>query len=170
MKTRMALLGFVSVLFLAVGSISGYFLLRDTVGRQQAWAARVIRIGDQAPDFSIKDEAGRQVSLSDYRGKLVFLHFWATWCQPCAQEMPLIDSMKKTFKDRKFRVLTVSLDTECNTVKDFEQKYNIGLPLFLDPGRQVSRLYGVYGLPATFLIDGKGVVVRDPIQELQDRA
>src|SRR5262245_22069676 len=103
MRTRIVLLGFVSVFFLTAGSISGYFLLRDAVRRQQPAAPRVIRIGDQSPDFSIRDQTGRRVSLSDYRGKAVFLHFWATWCQPCAEELPLIDAMKKAFKDRSFR-------------------------------------------------------------------
>src|SRR5262245_2920409 len=160
MKEKLVLQAIVSVLFLTVGSVSGYFLVRDAVRRQSADAPRIIRIGDPAPDFFIKDEAGQRISLNDYRGKLVFLHFWATWCQPCAEEAPVIDALRKNLQHRNFQVVMISLDTGWSVVKEFTQQHNVGFPVYLDPGRQVADLYGVYALPVTFLIDRNGVIVK----------
>ena len=160
MKEKMVLQAIVAVLFLTVGSVSGYFLVRDAVRRQSADAARIIRIGDPAPDFSTKDDAGRRISLSDHRGKSVFLHFWATWCQPCAEEAPVIDALRKTLPERNFQFVMISLDTQWSAVKEFKQQHNVGFPVYLDPGRKVADLYSVYALPVTFLIDGNGVIVK----------
>ena len=142
--------------FLIVGSISGYFVYREAtrVGRPG-----IVNVGEQAPEFTIKDESGHEVKLSDYRGKLVFLYFWATWCVPCVDEMPEMELMHKILKNRKFQMLAVSIDIKWDTVKDFYKKYNLTIPVLLDPGQQVARdLYKATGWPETFLIDSNGFV------------
>ena len=97
------------IFFLIVGSIAGYFVYKEVTRVGQPG---VINIGQQAPGFSIKDANGHEVKLTDYRGKLVFLNFWATWCAPCVDEMPEMESMYRAFKDRKFQMLAISIDTE----------------------------------------------------------
>jgi len=143
--------------FLIVGSIAGYFVYREVTRVGQPG---VINIGQQAPDFAIKGEDGREIKLSNYRGKVVFLNFWATWCLPCVEEMPEMETMKNTFKDRKFQMLAVSVDTNWDVVKTFYKEHHLTIPAFLDPGHQVSNLYKVFKFPETFLIDGNGHVIR----------
>ncbi len=143
--------------FLIVGSIAGYFVYSEATRVGQPG---VINIGEVAPDFTIGDENGKEVKLSDYRGKLVFLNFWATWCEPCIEEMPDMEVLYKTFKGKNFQMLAVSLDLDWDTVKDFYRKHNLTLPSFSDPGRQVASKYKVYKYPETFLIDEKGFVIK----------
>jgi peroxiredoxin len=145
------------IFFLVVGSIAGYFVYQEVT---RVGSPGVINIGQQAPDFTIKGEDGREIRLSDYRGKLVFLNFWATWCVPCVEEMPAMEVLKNSFKDRKFQMLAVSVDTNWDVVKKFYKEHNLTIPAFLDPGHQLSNLYRVFKYPETFLIDGNGYVVK----------
>src|SRR5205814_9121989 len=94
----------------------------------------IIRIGQVAPDFTAKDATGKSVKLSDYRGKLIFLNFWASWCQPCEREMPDLEIMNRAFKGRKFQMLTVSLDANPDDAVKFYKDHKLTLPWFLDPG------------------------------------
>jgi peroxiredoxin len=147
--------------FLIVGSIAGYFVYREVT---RVGKPGVLNIGQLAPDFTLKDESGRPVKLSDYRGKLVFLNFWATWCGPCVDEMPAMEVMNKILKDRKFQMLTVSIDIKWEPVREFYKKYNLTLPVVLVPGQQVARdLYKATGWPETFLIDANGHLIKHVI-------
>ena len=143
--------------FLIVGSIAGYFVYREVT---RVGEPGVLNIGQQAPDFAIKGDDGREIKLSDYRGKLVFLNFWATWCLPCVEEMPEMETMKNTFKDRKFQMLAISVDTNWEAVKQFYQEHKLTIPAYLDPGRQLSARYKVFKYPETFLIDGNGYILK----------
>ena len=145
------------IFFLIVGSIAGYFVYKEAT---RAGSPGVVNIGQQAPDFSIKDQSGHEIKLSDYRGKLVFLNFWATWCAPCIEEMPAMETLNQTFKDRKFQMLAISVDNDWKAVNQFYKEYNLTLPAVLDPGRQVSNLFKVYKFPETFLIDANGYVIK----------
>jgi len=145
------------IFFLVVGSLASYFVYKEATRKGEPG---VINIGQQAPVFSIKDQQGRLVKLSDYRGKVVFLNFWATWCQPCVQEMPEMETLYHAFKDRKFQMLAVSVDNDWSEVNDFYKERNLTLPAFLDPGHQVANLYKVPRFPETFLIDANGYVVK----------
>jgi peroxiredoxin len=145
------------IFFLVVGSLASWFVYREVT---RVGTPGVINIGQQAPDFTVKGEDGREIKLSDYRGKLVFLNFWATWCGPCIEEMPAMEKLKNTFKDRKFQMLAISVDTNWDVIKKFYAEHNLTIPAGLDPGHQVSGLYKVFKFPETFLIDGNGYVVR----------
>lgn len=146
------------VFFLLVGSVAGYFVYKEMtrVGRPG-----VVNVGEVAPDFSIKDQGGKEIKLSDYRGKVVFLNFWATWCGPCVEEMPEMEIMHKKFQHpRKFQMLAISVDNDWKEVNEFYKEHNLTLPAFLDPGRQVAGLYKVNKYPETFIIDPNGYVVK----------
>ena len=145
------------IFFIVVGLIAGSFVYREVTREGELG---VINIGQQAPDFAIKDESGREVKLSDYRGNLVFLNFWATWCGPCVDEMPEMQLVSQVFKDRKFKILAISLDTDWSYVKKFYGEHKLDFPTYLDPGRRVSELYKVYKYPETFLIDANGSVLK----------
>ena len=141
--------------FLVVGGIAGLFIYRE---KTKVGQPGVISVGQQAPDFSIKDAEGKLVKLSDYRGKVVFLNFWATWCAPCVEEMPEMNVLQEKYKDRKFQMMAISVDNSWDVVRDFYEKHNLDMPTFLDPGQQVRSMYKVRGYPETFVIDGKGSV------------
>jgi peroxiredoxin len=150
------------VFFMIVGLVAGYFVYKEAtrVGRPG-----VINVGQEAPDFAIKGRDGREIKLSDYRGKVVFLNFWATWCAPCVAEMPDMEVMMNRFKDRKFQMLAVTVDNNWKAVDQFYKDHNLTIPSFLDPGHQVSGLYKVTKFPETFLIDANGYVVRHKVGE-----
>ena len=150
------------IFFLVVGSVAGYFVYKEVT---RVGEPGIINIGQQAPDFSIKDQEGRLVKLSDYRGKVVFLNVWGTWCQPCIAEMPEMETLYQAFRDRKFQMMAVSIDNDWEDVNKFYQEHNLTLPAFLDPGHQIANLYKVYKYPETFLIDANGHVVKHTWQE-----
>ena len=143
--------------FVIVGGIAALFVYREA---SKTGRPGVISVGQQAPDFVTKDETGKEVRLSDFRGKLVFLNFWATWCLPCIEEMPEMQTLNEKFKDRKFQMMAVSVDTNWQIVKDFYKKHNIDVPTYLDPGQQARNTFKVRGYPETFIIDRNGSVLK----------
>jgi peroxiredoxin len=147
-----------TLFFTCVGLLCGYLIYSQSLKTGQPG---IVAVGDPAPEFSIKDENGHEVRLSDFRGKTVFLNFWATWCGPCIKEAPEIEIVHNMFKDRNFQMITISSDTSWRTVHSFQEKHGLTFPVFLDPGQQVSRYtYKTTGWPETFLIDPNGVIVQ----------
>ena len=113
-----------------------------------------------APDFGLSNLAGDYVKLSDYRGKVVFLNIWATWCPPCREEMPSMESLYLKLKGRKFEMIAVSIDRDGEkVVRPFAKKYGLTFPVLLDPDNKTYRLYGLTGVPETFILDQSGVVI-----------
>ena len=150
------------IFFLVVGSVASFFVYKEVSRKGDPG---VINIGQQAPDFSIKNQSGKQIKLSDYRGKAVFLNIWGTWCLPCVQEMPAMETLYRTYKDRKFEMIAVSIDNDWEEVNKFYKDHNLTLPSYLDPGHQIANLYKVFKYPETFLIDANGYVVKHTWQE-----
>ncbi|HEY2381920.1 MAG TPA: redoxin domain-containing protein [Terriglobia bacterium] len=145
------------VFFVAVGLVAGIFVYRQATNTGDPG---VINIGQKAPDFTVKDESGRHIKLSDFRGKVVFLNLWGTWCDSCVKEMPEIQELYQRFKGRPFEMLEVSVDNDWPEIHQFYKEHNFALPTYLDPGHQVANLYKVAKFPETFLIDGNGNVVK----------
>lgn len=111
------------------------------------------------PDFTLPTLDGKDVSLSDYRGKIVFLNFWATWCPPCKRETPSMEQLYQKFKDQDFVMLAVDLKENKETVEKFMTANKLTFPVLLDTKGRVGNAYVVIKIPTTYLIGRKGEVL-----------
>lgn len=114
--------------------------------------------GQQAPDFVLKSASGENLRLSEYRGKVVVINFWASWCGPCRKEMPELDKLYKRYHDVGFTVLAVNMDEQQDTALDMATRLGVTFPVLHDAGQSVSRLYDVDAMPATVIVDRDGLV------------
>lgn len=119
-----------------------------------------LTVGKIAPDFELPDLAEQEVRLSDYRGKVVFLNFWATWCKPCKEEMPSMEVLYRNFKDEGLVVLAVSIDrvTTKNDIPPFVKSMDLSFPVLVDSWGQTDKRYKLMGVPETYIIDQEGVL------------
>mgnify|MGYP001773945516 CR=1 FL=1 len=112
-----------------------------------------------APDFVLKDINGNNIRLSDFRGRVILLNFWATWCNVCVDEMDSLNRVYRDMKDKGFVVVAVSIDQSEKAVKEFVRHKNLSFPVLLDPEKEVYfDKYAAFGLPTSFLIDKKGYI------------
>lgn len=120
-----------------------------------------LRVGGVAPDFSLRALDGSEHSLSELRGHIVFVNFWATWCAPCREEAPSLDRLYRRFDGEDFEVLAVSIDAEgaLASVTAFEVEYSLSFPVLLDPDMRSYVAYKASGVPETFLIDADGRLI-----------
>lgn len=121
--------------------------------------SRPPRIGTAAPDFTVQDD-DRKVTLSELRGKVVVLNFWATWCAPCVEEMPSLVQLQQRFKDKGLTVVGVSIDVDGDAYHKFLKDYKIDFLTVRDPDQKTSNLYGSFKWPETYIIDRNGTVRR----------
>lgn len=122
-------------------------------------AGRVV-VGSIAPDFTLKNLKGEPVSLAQFRGKVVFLNFWASWCPPCREEMPSMERLNEVFGSSDFVMLAVNVEDDGpRSVPGWLKENPYTFPILFDPQGQEKMRYGVTAIPETFLIDKKGVVV-----------
>lgn len=122
------------------------------------------RLRHLAPNFKLPDINGQKVRLKDYRGKVVFLNFWATWCLTCEEEMPSMEKLYQRFKGKSFEMLTVSIDKDGNqVVAPYMKKFGLTFPSLLDPKSKVAQLYRTTGVPETFIINKEGFIVHKAI-------
>jgi peroxiredoxin len=126
--------------------------------------------GEPAPEFTLADVDGNMVSLSDFRGQPVMVNFWATWCKPCALEMPMFISTYEANKDDGLVVLAINVQEAPDEVKAHVDENDLALPVILDRDGQVSTIYRVRGLPSTFFIDSDGNLVEARRGAVQSRA
>ena len=115
-------------------------------------------IGKPALDFHVTDLNGEALSLEQYRGQVVLLDFWATWCPPCIAEIPNVRKTYEKYKDQKFQIVGISLDRSREPLEAYIEKESLTWLHYWDNTRKVSNLYKVQGIPSTFLIDGAGVI------------
>jgi peroxiredoxin len=109
-----------------------------------------------APDFSLMDLSGTRVSLSEYRGKVVLLDFWATWCDPCKTEIPHFTEMQSRYGPQGLQVIGVSMDDDEKPVRDFQQQFKMNYPVAMGNADLAGQYGGILGLPITFVIDRQG--------------
>ena len=121
--------------------------------------SRPPHIGNAAKDFTVQD-SDRSVSLNQFRGKIVVLNFWATWCPPCVEELPSLMAMQERMKSRDIVVVGVSIDVDGNAYHNFLREHGINFLTVRDPQQKVASMYGTSGWPETYIIDRQGVLRR----------
>lgn len=120
----------------------------------------LIQTGKPAPEFIAKDLNGKEVRLSQLKGKGIILNFWGTWCVPCREEMPTLEQISKEYADKGIMVLAVNNGESLVTVKGFADQYKLTFPILLDPKLDISRAYQVITLPTTYFIKPDGTVAK----------
>jgi len=120
--------------------------------------SRVPAVGTAAEDFRLTDLEGKQQSLSQYRGKVVLVNFWATWCKPCTTEMPAMQATYDKLRDKGFVVLAINELEDDAKVREHMEQYGHTFPVLMDRDNKVANQFGVFGLPVSVFIDEKGIV------------
>ncbi|MBC8394760.1 MAG: TlpA family protein disulfide reductase [Deltaproteobacteria bacterium] len=110
-------------------------------------------------DFVLKDLDGNMMRLTDYRGKVVFLNFWTTWCPDCRIEMPSMEKLYRKFKSRDFTIGAINLQETAKDVEAFFKRYRLTIPVLLDRDGIAGRLFGIRSIPATFILNQKGGMI-----------
>ncbi|MHB1042468.1 MAG: peroxiredoxin family protein [Eubacteriales bacterium] len=157
-----------AVLLLALVFGGTYFLKQSVAVKQEATATKPEIQGStpavkMAPDFTLVDMDGKQVRLSDQKGKKVLINFWTTWCKYCRVEMPALQKFYEQTKDKNWQVLMVNItssEKSISDVKDYLKSNNFTFPVLLDKDGSVSALYGINSIPTSFILNEKGEVVK----------
>lgn len=129
--------------------------------QEETSEAKPTAVGEykRVPDFTLPDLDGKQVSLADYRGKVVLLNFWAVWCPPCRLEMPTMEEAYRTYKDQGFQVVAVSVDTgPASAIRDFLHEYGLSFHVLRDPKMEILRSFDSFSLPTSIVIDRQGFI------------
>jgi len=127
-------------------------------------AAAVPQIGVSAPNVTLKTLQGKPVTLADYRGKVVLLNFWATWCPPCRAEMPSMERLNRIFQSTDFALLAVNVEPDGEqTVPAFLKRWPHSFPVLLDVEAKAQNTYQVFRFPETFIISREGVILNHVI-------
>lgn len=146
-----------SVAVFALVFVLAYWMGSGYVQKNSVSQAEEIKT---APEVTLKRVSGETLELSDYRGKWVFINFWATWCPPCIAEMPSMELFYQRYKERNMAMLAVSIDqSDKQFVIDFVEKYELTFEIFLDPSSEIAMQFGVMGIPSTFILNPKGEIV-----------
>ena len=115
--------------------------------------------GQPVADFALPDLEGKTVSLSDFRGEVVLLNFWATWCPPCVDEMPSLQKLQEAFGEKGLNVLAVSVDESVEDVERFRDEFQLDLPILLDSGAKVAHSFATFKFPETYIVGRDGKLV-----------
>lgn len=121
---------------------------------QLSFAAKTIQ--GPAPDFTLKSNSGENLRLSEQRGNVVLINFWASWCGPCRQEMPLLSDIHKKYKKLGFTVFGVNVDKDMASANKILKDIPVAFPVLYDPDGSVSKLYKVNAMPTTIVVDRDG--------------
>ncbi len=141
-----------------LGLLALGFTLALSSGLVWAMGSRVPAVGTAAEDFRLVDLEGKQQSLSQYRGKVVLVNFWATWCKPCTTEMPAMQATYDKLREKGFVVLAVNELEDEAKVREHIKQHGHTFPVLMDRDNKVANQFGVFGLPVSVFIDEKGVV------------
>ena len=118
-----------------------------------------MEIGKPASDFVLQDVSGKSWKLSDQKGKVVFLNFWATWCKPCRDEMPSMVSLDRAMADKQFQMLTIVFNDDHKMSDNFARQLGATFPVLSNPSPELNEAYMITGVPETFIIDADGILL-----------
>jgi peroxiredoxin len=159
--------GFGKVLFMRFATPVALIVMFFTFGAGSVWSQSKINFkaipilqpmkdGSPTPDFSLTNAEGKKISLKDFRGKTLFLNFWATWCEPCREEMPAMEKLYQEYKNNNFVVLAINVKDRREQALAFVKELKLTYPIAFDPNAEVATLYGAWGLPTTYIIGPNG--------------
>jgi thiol-disulfide isomerase/thioredoxin len=140
---------------LALGLVAATGLVLPATASADS-AAPALGSAKPAPDFTLPAVGGKSLSLSQYKGQVVMINFWATWCGPCRQEMPLLDAMYRKYKGMGFTLIGVNVEPDSAAAEKFLKGLPVSFPVAFDADSKVSKLYNVQGMPSTVIVDRKG--------------
>ena len=121
--------------------------------------SRPLQVGQEAPEFTLPDLDGKAVALQSFKGRVLLLHFWATWCPPCIEELPVLSRFGKKLDPSKAVLLSICVDNERpEAIRSFVTSWGLDLPVCIDPGGEVARKYGTFRYPETYVLDPAGVL------------
>jgi thiol-disulfide isomerase/thioredoxin len=122
-----------------------------------------LKEGTEIVDFELQDLSGATHRLSDFRGKVVFLNFWATWCGPCRFEMPSMEKLYQRLKEEGLEIVAVNLQEDRSSVEQFVDEYGLSFPVLLDTTGRIGATYGARSIPTTYIVDREGLVIAGTI-------
>jgi peroxiredoxin len=154
-----------SVILLLLIAAIGYTIYNSATADDVS----LLEVGDDAPNFSLTDLEGNQHKLSDYQGQGVFLNFWGTWCEPCKEEMPAMDSQYGVFKDQGVQVLAVNIAQSDFEVQSFSDQFKLSFPIVIDKTKDVMTAYNIRPLPTTVLVNPEGKIERIVTGEMTEQ-
>jgi peroxiredoxin len=134
------------------------YIILLSYGCGQNIPAPVLEIGKPAPNFTISDTKGKTWTLSELRGQVVFVNFWATWCPPCVKEMPAMQELNSSLPPDKFKILAILYNDAPAMAENLVAKLNLTFPILIDPQNMAARSYGLTGVPETYIIDKQGLL------------
>ncbi len=161
MNNRM--LSYRSVILIILALVAGgiFYALQHKKTHQGSFEFNRLEVGKPAPDFTLPRLDGKPVKLSDFRGKVVLVNVWATWCQPCVAEMPSMEKLYQQLKGENFEILAVSIDSPgAAAVAPFMRRNNLSFPALIDSQGHIKTAYNLTGVPESFIINRQGVLAQ----------
>jgi peroxiredoxin len=144
-------------------SLSSQAALANQAAQKKSQTLTKVAGNPDAPDFNLEDQDGNFVKLSDLKGKVVIVNFWATWCPPCRKEMPSMQRAWETLKQEDIEMLAINVGEDSDLIFAFTAEYPVDFPLLMDRDSKVVREWRVRGLPTTFIINPEGKIVYQAI-------
>lgn len=169
-RFRRVSLGLLAVVLAGILVIQGCTPSSQSITSDEQEVTAGVNEGESAPDFTLVDLKGNQVSLSDFRRKTVFVNFWATWCPPCRAEMPEIEAVYQEYKDKDVVVIGVDILEPEDVVRQFVEQGGYSWIFVLDISGEVAANYRVTAIPTSFFIDREGIIQAVKIGAMTKRA
>ena len=129
-----------------------------TLTSAAVWSAKNDLMNQIAPDFTLKSLDGSNIKLSEHRGEVILINFWASWCGPCRQEMPLLDDLHQKYSPMGFSLYGVNVEEDSEAAKKMLRDLNVSFPILFDNDNDVSKAYDVIAMPTTVIVDRDGKV------------